>query len=117
MWVHIIVSTQYVWRALEVLTLVCDFFPPSFASQVQAACGPQRKIKVFAEADDISLEYCDEPEADNDCNLTIDGRPVRHIRLDCRVALIDEHRAREFVPLPTKKLDQLSIQEQAPWFL
>ena len=28
--------------------------------------------------------------ADKDCNLLFDGRPVRHVRLDARVAVIDE---------------------------
>lgn len=84
---------------------------------VQAACGPERKVKVFADQEDISLEYCDEPEADSDCALTIDGRPVRHIRLDCRVALVDENRPREFVKLKTGTMDRAMLVEQAPWFL
>lgn len=84
---------------------------------VQAACGPVSKVKVFADQEDISLEYCDNPNVDTDCNLTIDGRPVRHIRLDCRIALVDENRPREFVIAKTKKIDRKIIEEEAPWFL
>ena len=54
---------------------------------------PEAKIKVFAEQEDVSLEYCNAPDANTDCVLTVDGRPVRHIRLDCSVALVDEKRA------------------------
>ena len=84
---------------------------------VQAACGPERKVKVFAEQEDLSLEYCDAPGVDQDCAVQIDGRPVRHIRLDCRVALYDENRPREFVLAKTEKLNQKHLEEQAPWFL
>ena len=84
---------------------------------VQAACGPERKVKVFADQEDLSLEYCDAPEVDQDCAVQIDGRPVRHIRLDCRVALFDENRPREFVLAKTEKLNRRHLEEQAPWFL
>jgi hypothetical protein len=84
---------------------------------IQGACGPESKVKVFAAADDISLEYCDEPEADSDCALTVEGKPVRHVRLDCRVALVDPNRPREFVTAKTKVLDQKHLEEEAPWFL
>jgi hypothetical protein len=84
---------------------------------VQAACGPAQKVKIFADQGDISLEYCDEPDVDTDCVLSIDGRPVRHIRLDCRVALVDGDRPREFMIAKTKKLDRKTIEEDAPWFL
>ena len=84
---------------------------------VQGACGPESKVKVFAEQEDISLEYCDEPEADSDCTLTVDGKPVRHVRLDCRVALVDEERPRDFVLHKTRPIDQNIIEEEAPWFL
>ena len=66
---------------------------------------------------DISLEYCDQPEADSDCTLTVSGRPVRHVRLDCRVALVDANRPREFVLAKTKVFDRKIIEESAPWFL
>ena len=66
---------------------------------------------------DISLEYCDEAGADNDCVLSVDGRAVRHVRLDCRVALVDPQRPREFVLAKTKSLDKKHIEEEAPWFL
>lgn len=84
---------------------------------VQAACGPSSRVKVFADQQDLSLEYCDDPDVDSDCNLTVHGRPVRHIRLDCRIALVDENRHREFVVGKTKKIDRKIIEEEAPWFL
>ena len=84
---------------------------------VQAACGPERKVKVFADQEDISLEYCDTPDMDTDCSMKIDGRPVRHIRLDCRVALVDESRPREFKSLKVKKLTPKVLEEAAPWYL
>ena len=84
---------------------------------IQGACGPESKVKIFAASDDISLEYCDEPEADSDCTLTVDGRPVRHVRLDCRAALVDPDRPREFVTAKTKVRDQKKLEEEAPWFL
>jgi hypothetical protein len=84
---------------------------------VQGACGPASKVKVFSGQEDISLEYCDQPEADSDCTLTVDGKPVRHVRLDCRVALVDGERPREFVLANTKLLDRKIIEEEAPWFL
>jgi len=84
---------------------------------VQAACGPERKVKLFAEQEGISLEYCDQEDADKDCVLTVDGRPVRHVRLDCRVALIDETRPREFAEIKTVSLTPKFLEEEAPWFL
>jgi hypothetical protein len=84
---------------------------------VQAACGPERKVKVFAEQEDISLEYCDQEDADKDCVLTVDGRPVRHVRLDCRVALIDETRPRQFTEIKTVSVGPKFLEEEAPWFL
>lgn len=84
---------------------------------VQGACGPESRVKVFCSDDDVSLEFCDSPNADGDCVLTKDGRPVRHVRLDCRVALVDRERSREFVIAPTKRLDRKVIEEEAPWFL
>jgi hypothetical protein len=84
---------------------------------VQGACGPESRVKVFAGLGDISLEFCDSPEADGDCVMTVDGRPVRHVRLDARVALVDESRPREFILAPTKKLDRQVIETEAPWFL
>lgn len=49
--------------------------------------------------------------------MTVSGQPVRHVRLDCRVALIDPNRPREFVLDKTKPLDKKIIEEEAPWFL
>lgn len=84
---------------------------------VQAACGPERKVKIFSDQDDLSLEYCDEPDADSECSVTVKGRPVRHIRLDSRIALVDESRPREFRPFQTEQINKRFIEEQAPWFL
>lgn len=84
---------------------------------VQAACGPERRVKVFADEGDFSLQYCDDVEADQDCAYTVDGKPIRHVRLDCRVALVDEDRPREIQLKPTKKIDRQVIEEEAPWFL
>lgn len=84
---------------------------------VQAACGPQSKVKVFADQEDISMEYCDNVDVDDDCVLTVDGTPVRHVRLDCRVGLVDENRPREFLIAETQKLDRKMLVERAPWFL
>jgi hypothetical protein len=84
---------------------------------VQAACGPESKIKVFSDDSDISLEYCDEPDADDDCTLTVDGRPIRHVRLDCRVALVDSERPREFVKPETSPMTKKMLTVEAPWFL
>jgi len=84
---------------------------------VQGACGPESRVKVFAAQEDISLEYCDNPEADGDCTMTVDGKPVRHVRLDCRVALVDPERPRAFVLHKTKPIDKKVIEEEAPWFL
>jgi len=87
---------------------------------VQAACGPERKVKIFADQEDISLEYCDDEEADSDCVLTVDGRAVRHVRLDCRVALVDDTRPRELVAIKTVPMKQEFKKnriEEAPWFL
>ena len=83
---------------------------------MKSACGPEREIKVFAEQDDINLEYCDREGADEDCNLLFEDRPVRHVRLDARVAVIDEIRSKEQVfskSVSTKKFHK----EEAPWFL
>jgi hypothetical protein len=84
---------------------------------VQGACGPESKVKVFAGQEDISMEYCDEPEADSDCVMSVSGKPVRHVRLDCRVALMDPERPREFVLQKTVKMSKKIIEEEAPWFL
>ena len=84
---------------------------------VQGACGPESRVKVFCSDDDVSLEFCDSPNADGDCVLTKDGRPVRHVRLDCRVALVDRERPREFVIAPSKRIDRSTLVKEAPWFL
>lgn len=84
---------------------------------VQGACGPESKVKVFSDQEDICLEYCDEPGADGDCVMTVDGRPIRHVRLDCRVALVDANRPRDFSLFKTKPFGKKVIEENAPWFL
>eukprot|EP00934_Nitzschia_sp_Nitz4_P006138 Nitzschia sp. Nitz4//scaffold240_size29840//7457//9650//NITZ4_008016-RA/size29840-augustus-gene-0.31-mRNA-1//-1//CDS//3329543744//6128//frame0 len=84
---------------------------------VQGACGPESRVKVFAGQEDISLEYCDEPEADSDCSVSVAGKPVRHVRLDCRVALVDPDRDRNIMMHRTKPIDRKVIEEEAPWFL
>ena len=84
---------------------------------IQGACGPESKVKVVAASDDdISMEYCDEPEADSDCVMAVDGRPVRHVRLDCKVLLIDPNEPGEIIKTKTRKLDQKHLEEEAPWF-
>jgi len=88
---------------------------------VQAACGPEQRVKIFAEDEDISLEYCDDDEADSDCVLRVDGRPVRHVRLDCRVALVNEFRESKLnIHHKTKPVDDFQTlgkgHEEAPWF-
>ena len=109
---------QYVSAHLAVDAVGGRFWQLMLAERaVQAACGAERKVKIFADQEDISLEYCDEEEADSDCVLTVDGHPVRHVRLDCRVALVDENREREFAPLKTGPMTAKRIQEAAPWFL
>ncbi|KAL7469987.1 hypothetical protein ACHAXS_010243 [Conticribra weissflogii] len=84
---------------------------------LQSACGPERQIKVFAEQDDINLEYCDREDADKDCNLLFDGRPVRHVRLDARVAVIDEIKRKDKMISKTVPMKKKFHQEEAPWFL
>lgn len=109
---------QWVSAHLAVDAVGGKFWQLMLAEQaVRAACGPERKVKIFADQEDISMEYCDDVEADKDCTLTVDGRPVRHVRLDCRIALVDSNRPREFQPSKTAKLSKKGMKEQAPWFL
>lgn len=109
---------QYVSAHLAVDAVGGRFWQLMLAERaVQAACGPERKVKIFSDDADISLEYCDEAEADSDCVLTVDGRPIRHVRLDCRIALVDESRGREFRPLQTTVMTRSKLVEEAPWFL
>merc|ERR1712007_83640 len=79
---------------------------------IQAACGPENKVKVLAEQEDFSLEYCDDEEGD--CELTVNGRPIRHIRLDSRVLVIDENRPHEYVLTKTAPLQE-KLTTEAPW--
>ncbi len=81
---------------------------------VQAACGPESKVMILAQQEDFSLEYCD--EEDQDCVLTVDGRPIRHIRLDCRVIVRDPSRKSEYVLTKTAPWKE-KLTTVAPWFL
>lgn len=84
---------------------------------LQSACGPERSIKVFAEQDDINLEYCDREDATADCSLLFDGRPVRHVRLDARVAVVSDIKRREIALKKSVPMKKKFHEEQAPWFL
>jgi hypothetical protein len=84
---------------------------------LQSACGPERSIKVFAEQDDINLEYCDREDATADCALLLDGRPVRHVRLDARVAVVSDIKRREIALKKSVPMKKKFHEEQAPWFL
>jgi len=83
---------------------------------IQAACGPESKVKVLTEEDDISIEYCD--TLDKDCVLKVNGRSIRHVRIDCRMAVIDPNRKRSIVGWKNSMPMALNFkEEQAPWFL
>ena len=82
---------------------------------IQAACGSESQVKVLAEQEDISLEYCDEEDPDSDCVLTINGKPIRHIRLDCRVLVVDPDRGRDVIFTKTAPQKE-RLKEEAPWF-
>lgn len=137
---------QYVSAHVAVDAVGGKFWQLMLAERaVQAACGPEQKVKVFADQEDLSLEYCDENEADSDCVLAVDGQPIRHgkqhvvdcqissffqpltlkkytntlyfaVRLDCRVRLVGDAPA-EIIPTKTAKLTPGRLVEQAPWFL
>lgn len=81
---------------------------------IQAACGPENKVKVLAEQEDFSLQYCDDEYGD--CEFIVNGKPIRHIRLDCRVLVIDENRPVEYVLTKTAPMKD-RLKESAPWFL
>ena len=83
---------------------------------VQAACGVETKVRILAEQEDFSLEYCDEEDPDNDCELAVDGRPIRHVRLDCRVAVVNEDRPRQIHFTKTAPMKD-RLTNEAPWFL
>jgi hypothetical protein len=83
---------------------------------IQAACGPESKVKVLTDDDDISIEYCD--KQDQDCVLRVDGRAIRHVRIDCRVAVVDANKKRTLVGWEnTTPMDMKFKEEEAPWFL
>eukprot|EP00546_Thalassionema_frauenfeldii_P013815 CAMPEP_0178924838 /NCGR_PEP_ID=MMETSP0786-20121207/17550_1 /TAXON_ID=186022 /ORGANISM="Thalassionema frauenfeldii, Strain CCMP 1798" /LENGTH=680 /DNA_ID=CAMNT_0020599595 /DNA_START=72 /DNA_END=2114 /DNA_ORIENTATION=+ len=108
---------QYVSAHVAVDAVGGKFWQLMLAERaVQAACGPEQKVKVFADQEDLSLEYCDENEADSDCVLAVDGQPIRHVRLDCRVRLVGDAPA-EIITTKTAELTPGRLVEQAPWFL
>ena len=87
---------------------------------VQAACGAEQDVMIIAEQEDISLEYCD--DADQDCFVKIDGQPVRHVRLDSRIGLVEKKlpiKGKIIKNRPIKKKFQglKGHKEEAPWFL
>lgn len=81
---------------------------------VQAACGVENKVKILAEQEDFSLEYCD--DENSDCEFTVNGKAIRHIRLDCRVLVHDEKRKHEYILTKTAPVKD-RITEEAPWFM
>ncbi len=81
---------------------------------VQGACGSENKVKVLTQQEDVSLEYCD--DGDGDCEFTVNGRQIRHIRLDCRVLVIDEEREHNYILTKTAPVKD-RITTEAPWFL
>jgi len=83
---------------------------------VQAACGAESKVKVLAEQEDISLEYCDDTDPDADCVLSVNGKPIRHVRLDCRVLVVDPSRPVEYHMTKTAPVKE-RLTDEAPWFL
>mmetsp|Transcript_14887 Transcript_14887/g.14352 ORF Transcript_14887/g.14352 Transcript_14887/m.14352 type:complete len:691 (-) Transcript_14887:294-2366(-) len=83
---------------------------------VQAACGVETKVRILAEQEDFSLEYCDEENAENECELAVDGKPIRHVRLDCRVAVVDDERPRQVQLTKTAPMKD-RLTNDAPWFL
>eukprot|EP00591_Stephanopyxis_turris_P002188 CAMPEP_0195530634 /NCGR_PEP_ID=MMETSP0794_2-20130614/33599_1 /TAXON_ID=515487 /ORGANISM="Stephanopyxis turris, Strain CCMP 815" /LENGTH=676 /DNA_ID=CAMNT_0040662185 /DNA_START=273 /DNA_END=2303 /DNA_ORIENTATION=+ len=111
---------QWVSAHLAVVAVGGRFWQLMTAERaVQGACGPESKVKVFSEQEDISLEYCDDKNADQDCVMSVGGRPIRHVRLDCRVALMDNSRPIELVHAETEPIKKWmgSKKEEAPWFL
>ena len=108
---------QRISAHLAVDAIEGKFWQLMFAERaLQSACGPEREIKVFAKQDDINLEYCDREDADKDCNLLFDGRPMRHVRLDARVAVVDEIQRKRATLAKTVSVKKFS-KEEAPWFL
>jgi len=83
---------------------------------VQAACGPESKVKVLAEQEDISLEYCDDSDPEEDCEVTVNGKPIRHVRLDCRVLAVQPSRSIEYILTKTAPMKK-RVTNEAPWFL
>jgi len=83
---------------------------------IQAACGAESKVKVLAEQEDISLEYCDDSDPDADCVLSVDGKPIRHVRLDARLLVVDPLRPTEYHMTKTAPVKE-RMKDEAPWFL
>ena len=81
---------------------------------IQAACGSESQVKIFADQEDFSLEYCDSISADQDCTLMLNGNPIRHVRVDCRVAILDDNRPRELRVVKTVPMIKKFREEDAP---
>eukprot|EP00588_Corethron_pennatum_P012762 CAMPEP_0194269342 /NCGR_PEP_ID=MMETSP0169-20130528/3526_1 /TAXON_ID=218684 /ORGANISM="Corethron pennatum, Strain L29A3" /LENGTH=731 /DNA_ID=CAMNT_0039010963 /DNA_START=26 /DNA_END=2221 /DNA_ORIENTATION=- len=85
---------------------------------VQAACGSKSEIQVVAEQDDLNLQYCD--GGDEDCELMVDDKFVRHVRIDCRIALVDEKRTGKIMSYTMEPMPKSFEKHQTlegPWFL
>ena len=82
----------------------------------QAAGSPESSVLVMAKQKDISLEYCDENDADEECVLSVDRRAIRHVRLDCRAVLVNPERERVLKGPKTSKLGNVMLEE-ASWFI
>ena len=48
--------------------------------------------------------------------MLFDGRPVRHVRLDARVAVIDEIKRKQQTLAKTVAVKKFQ-KEEAPWFI
>lgn len=83
---------------------------------IQSACGPMSKVRVFAEQEDINLEYCDETDLESDCALMVNGKPIRHVRTDCRVLVVDSARPTEYHMTKTAPMKDV-MTDAGPWFL
>lgn len=82
---------------------------------VQSACGPRTKVKVFSSEKNMNLEHCD--KGDEDCVHMQNGHPIRYVRLDCRVSLMDDERAREFIEEKDAPVRENAMSEDGQWFL
>jgi hypothetical protein len=49
--------------------------------------------------------------------LSLNGKPIRHVRVDCRLVLLDEKRPRELKVVKTVPMIKSFREEEAPWFI